>query len=115
MKLTDIVEELVIAEAKITQYLLNKEHNKGRPKAKFFLGVGFHPSEWTKLADAIETLAREEEITDSDQREYGVAYGIEGKIPTPDGQTRRIRTVWIVKSQGQAANLITAYPRRRKR
>ncbi len=115
MKLTDIVQELVIAEAKITQYLLNEEHDKGRPKAKFFLGVGFHSSDWRGLADVLETLAREEEIIDSEQREYGVFYGIEGTIPTPNGQTRRIRTVWVVKTQEQAANLVTAYSRRKKR
>ncbi|MCJ2094849.1 hypothetical protein MKK67_20440 [Methylobacterium sp. J-072] len=38
---------------KICLYLLNPDHPRGAAKAKFFIGVGFHPDEFWHLRDAL--------------------------------------------------------------
>ena len=40
------LENAVIAEAKITQYLLSEIHEHGKHKAKYFLSLGFLVAQW---------------------------------------------------------------------
>ncbi len=50
-------ENAVIAEAKITKYLLDESHEDGKTKAAFFIRFGFSLSQWKVLAEALKQHA----------------------------------------------------------
>lgn len=95
---------------KIAGYLLDLDHVRGGPKARFFMAFGFTPSEPGILASALlahptlETRARETATPAGDVR---LIY--EGPLTTPDGRNPRIRTVWQLDVPDEA-RFITAVP-----
>ena len=49
------VDQALVPEKKITEYLLSFTHEDGRHKAEFFTGFGFALDAWEVLADALRT------------------------------------------------------------
>ena len=113
MKLLN-VELAIVAEAKITKYLLNELHQRGKDKAAFFGSFGFSVAQWEVMAQALRAHAAENEIADMLETPEGTHYTIEGRLPTPDGRNPLIRTVWAVDTGGETPRFITAYPLKSK-
>lgn len=105
---------LEIPTGKLVDHLLNVDHPKGGPKARFFLAFGFHPSRPNELGRAL--LAQTDALFGTDAMRVVEIDGwtrlvCEGPIQAPDGRTPRVRTVW--QQQGAIAyRLITAIPAR---
>ena len=114
MKLPN-AEHVFIPDAKITHYLLNLTHPKGRPKAIFFQGHGFTPANWPTLAAALRQHALDGEVVDSTLHKGTVYYVVEGDMRTPDGRAPHVRTVWGIDVGERTPRLITATARERKR
>ena len=99
-----------VPEDKIVQYLLNLDHPKGGPKARYFLAFGFNASQPLQLAEAL--LAQREahglttRLTEVAGRKRLVC---EGPVVAPDGRRPHVRTVWQLY-EGVAWRLITAVP-----
>jgi hypothetical protein len=53
MKKLPNVNEAIIPQKKITNYLLSLTHSSGRDKAVFFRRFGFTPDSWEVLAQAL--------------------------------------------------------------
>lgn len=103
------LEQALVPDAKLTQYLLDPLHPKGRSKAAFFLGHGFSSDRPDELRQALlEVAAR----TDMEEvvYEYGVKYTGVALIRTPRGTEVAVRTVWVLLDLLPPPFFVTAYP-----
>ena len=107
------VENAIIADSKVRDYLLSFEHPVGRSKAAFFTSFGFVRDQWELLREQLLVLARASEAELGEKIEFGQKYVVRGMIQGPNGRTL-IKTVWIVKSDGAAPEFVTAFPGDRK-
>lgn len=100
----------IVPERKIVGYLLNRAHEKGGPKARFFLGHGYTLGDWQRLANDLRRHARTYEITGSRPTWQGINYEITGDLTMPDGLTIPVVTVWYIANGGAQPQLVTAHP-----
>lgn len=101
-------ENILIEEAKIIDYLLSEEKSGG--KSDFFVAFGFSLAEWEHLRAALRQHAILHDVTSLSETIHGIKYIIEGEMPTPDGRSPQVRSVWIVDPGKDAPRLVTAYP-----
>ena len=102
-------ERAVIAEEKLTDYLLNVTHKRGGAKARLFEQFGYRAEQWPRLADDI----RAQLATEVDRERvtaYGVRYEIRMTLPTPVGRSLTVRTVWEIDDGTDFPRLITLFP-----
>lgn len=104
-----------VPERKVTQYLLNPAHPAGGSKAAFFLRFGFTPTDGLQLAAALLRLARENEVTETEQTRHGQRYVVDGRLIAPNGTRLNIRTAWFIDAAGGAPRFVTAHPLPKKR
>ena len=101
---------LEVPNSKVVNYLLNIDHPKGGPKARFFLTFGFDPAQPAVMAEALIAHAAEMRgtvrVTDTDGRRRMI---LEDPMRTPDMREPKVRTVWQLH-EGVAWRLITAVP-----
>jgi|688.fasta_scaffold235860_2 hypothetical protein len=103
-------EKASIPDGKITKYLLNIDHKKGKSKAKFFLNSGFTLEQWHKFAEVLCLHPVTNDIVDIEKTNFGMKYVVECNIVTPNGCSPCIRSVWIIKFDSITPLLVTAYP-----
>ncbi len=109
MKLPNL-EKAFVPPNKITQYLLDTNHDEGRGKALFFLHVGFTVAEWKDLAKSLMQHAYEHKVVKEQTTRFGTRYIIEGAMLTPIGRKVQLRSVWFVSRGDPNPRLVTAYP-----
>jgi hypothetical protein len=114
MKLPDL-ERAFVRPEKITRYLFSEAHPVGRHKARFFSSFGFSSSSWRQLETALLGHAAQHEVAQVETTPFGIAYAVDGPLPTPDGRAPQVRTVWFVETGQTAPYFVTAYPIRRAR
>ncbi|KMO34413.1 hypothetical protein VQ03_23430 [Methylobacterium tarhaniae] len=101
---------LEVPGSKLVHHLLNVDHPKGGPKARFFLAFGFDPGQPEIMAEALIMQA-----TDARCILRSVELGpcrrmiVEGPMETPDGRRPRVRSVWQLQD-GLMWRLLTAVP-----
>ena len=103
---------LVVDRQKVVDYLLSDSHPVGRFKNRFFVSFGFHAAEWTILQHALIEQAMTNDVTMEEQTEYGIKYVVDGPLPSPDGRSPAVRTIWIRRNDETDIHLVTAYPLR---
>ena len=99
-----------IPPGKLTAYLLSETHSVGKSKAKLFRSIGYNELNVSLLKEGLLSIARTEEILDTQSSEHGVKYVVEGLLQTPAGGTFKIRTVWIIDRAQDRPRFVTAYP-----
>jgi hypothetical protein len=104
------VDEAFIPEEKITLYLLNSEHPKGRGKAKFFIQFGFSMAQWKRLAEALLSHAQSYDVVKIEETLFGIRYVVEGELETPIKRYPKVRVVWFISINRHQPYLVTAYP-----
>ncbi|GIW83194.1 MAG: hypothetical protein KatS3mg105_5001 [Gemmatales bacterium] len=111
MKLPNL-ENAVVSQEKIVNYLLNPEHPDGAGKAKFFAAQGFRPEDWETLADALRGVAAVNDVVYCKVSSHGSKYVVDGPMETPAGRSPwpLVRTVWIIDEGTTLPRLVTAYP-----
>ena len=107
------VENAVLRQEKITEYLLSQTHPVGRHKAEFFTRHGFSLETWECLADALLSHANTHEVAKVEVTRFGERYVVEGAIESPDGRNPEVRSVWFVESHEECPSFVTAYPLKR--
>jgi hypothetical protein len=100
-----------VPSQKVTQYLLNDQHQRGASKCRFFEGFGFMRTSWEGLVEALTEHGRMRRLIAVTPTEFGPRYVVECEIRTPDGRNPCIRTVWQGRDEQAIPQLITAYPR----
>ena len=103
-------QKAIVAEEKITEYLLSETHTEGKDKAAFFVHFGFSIDEWEVLAEALLQHAAQHEVEKVVESQYGQRFVVEGELQSPDGRDPIIRTVWIIEQDEDVPRLVTAYP-----
>jgi hypothetical protein len=102
----------VVAEEKVTNYLLSTTHPVGRWKAAYFIEHGFSVDRPDELIGALLIHAAEHEVAEMETTDYGTIFTIEGPLETPSGRRPGVRSVWIVTTGIEFPRLVTAYPSR---
>jgi hypothetical protein len=103
-------ENVVVAEEKIRDYILNPEHINGADKATFFQKFGFTRMHFTVLREALAMHCIENDVLQTIETSYEMKYVIEGAIKSPDNRNPRIRTIWFIENNENYPKFITAYP-----
>ena len=110
MAFIDNLDRAVIDEAKITHYLLSREHPRGRTKAIFFERFGFSVDQWVLLREAFIDHARQHEVSNVTSTPFGEACEIVGPLSSPDGRNPNVLVVWMFRNGEGYPRLVTAYP-----
>ena len=105
------LENALVPENKILQYLLNLNHPGGQNKARFFARFGFTQKTIYEFKNALLEICRDNQVLTVITTQFGSKYIIEGKLKTPDGRNPIITTVWIVENNSKIPKLVTAYPK----
>jgi hypothetical protein len=104
------VEQAVVPQSKIVDYLLSEIHETGKYKAVFFLNFGFTIVAWEILAQALKHHAAENEVVRTGITQHGTKYVIEGMLQSPDGRNPFIRSIWTIDADSITPRFVTAYP-----
>lgn len=99
-----------VERRKIEGYLLARDHPVGGAKAGFFLGRGFTREDWEGMADALRQHVRVNPVRRRKETKFATNYSVDCHLPTPDGSSPCIRTVWEVRPEDPRPRLITAHP-----
>lgn len=101
--------EFNVPDAKLTEYVLNLDHPKGGPKARFFRDVlGIVKDDWRYLADQICQAAAKSEFYRLEVTGHGVMHGAQILITGRNKRQAVIETGWKLGEVGPA-QLVTAY------
>ena len=103
-----------VPEEKITHYLLNVEHPRGRGKAQEFRNRGYNETNVETMARDLIAVAHSEPVSSIRPNEHGLNHVIYGVIQPPAGGPLLVRTVWFIPHSGGSPSLATAYPRPRR-
>jgi hypothetical protein len=103
-------ENALVECQKVRDYLLSLTHPVGRHKAVFFHAFGYTVDNWTTLETALRQHALNGEVLSVEVRFYGRYYEIVGELPSPDGRSPQLKSVWEVMGVNSAPRFITAYP-----
>ena len=105
-------DSAVVADAKLTDYLLNPVHPSGGPKARFLISFGFASDRMEVARAALLEHARMHEVTAVVQDAFGTIFEVSGPLSSPDGRNPVVTTVWMLDTGAIAPRLITMLPRR---
>lgn len=105
-------EAAIVADTKITRYLLNPDHREGGPKARFFLAFGFNRENPALLAEALRQHPLDHPLVDTRLEPFGAIHIVDCSIRTPDQRNPCVRTIWITEDGSPGPRLVTAYPAR---
>ena len=97
--------------AKMTGYLLNTSREHGED----FIALGYHMGNLEVLERDLIYVAQTYPVARVGQVRNGITYAVDGEIVAPNGQTRTIRTGWIIRYDDPLPQLTTAFPRRASR
>jgi len=98
-----------IDERKLSGYLLKKDHPGNGGKAAFFLSLGYGQAQVADLRKALLSVAAYGQVVRQVDGVYGSKLVVDGLLwPKSGGVPRRVRTVWIVASAGDAPRFVSA-------
>jgi hypothetical protein len=99
----------IIAQEKLTEYVLNSRHKRGGTKARLLAQFGYTVQNWRRLeADIRHGLDAEVDLVRP--TEYGMRYEIRMVLQTPLGVPLTVRTIWQIDDGREIPRLITLYP-----
>jgi hypothetical protein len=99
-----------VPDAKLTGYLLAREHIDGGPKARFFERFGFSHLEPDQLRLALLAHAGANEVSASRKTDFGQIYEVNGRLNTPDGRNPFVLVAWMIEDGDDRPRLVTAVP-----
>jgi hypothetical protein len=103
-----IPEDLIIPDAKITQYLLVLKARND--KSRFLTQAGFTQENPQALKLAIQRQAKDKEAIKEKSNEYGTFYQVEGELIGVNGVSLSVVTVWIQRQIDGKFQFVTLKP-----
>jgi hypothetical protein len=103
-----IPEDLIIPEAKITQYLLVLKARND--KSRFLAQAGFTQKNPEDLRLAIQRQAMDKEAIEEKSNEYGTFYQVEGELIGVNGVSLSVITVWLQRQIDGKFQFVTLKP-----
>ena len=113
MKMTNCINSIVNS-SKITNYLLDENHEQGRSKAKFFKSFGFIKEEPETFITSLISHANERTVDSIVENKHGIKFILKCDLNSPDKRNPCIRSVWIIKNGDKIPRLVTAIPEKEK-
>lgn len=102
-------QNILVPKEKLTDYVLNLEHESGRAKAQLIKDLlGITKEDWRYLAAQIENGLPEGTLCNVRKTQYGIQYHIDIPVVGLNGASKTMRTAWITKDDVTIA-LTTAY------
>ena len=101
----------IVADAKLTDYLMNLASPRGAAKAKFLLRFGFSMDRLDELRNALLSHVRDLEVTATQLSKFGTIFEVEGALECPDGRNPIVCSVWMIDVGAMSPRLITMVPR----
>lgn len=109
-QLPNASDEVEVQARKVTDYLLNPSHEKGRSKAKFFeRELGIAADDWRFLHGQLIDALGKASFEDIRLDDYGIRFSAQLAIHGRNGGTATVNTAWIVRPK-ERASLVTAFP-----
>jgi len=103
-------DKAIIPKEKLTDYLLSEAHPVGRSKAHYFRSLGYSENSIAELSDGLLEIARENDVSETIDIEFGTKYIVKGSLRTPRDVLTEIITIWIIERGSDAPKFVTAYP-----
>lgn len=103
-------DRAVVANEKVTGYLLSSSHPVGRFKAPFFSALGYALSDWEVLRDDLIAIAQADDAGPGRWSLHGDKFEIRATLHGPNGRAGDILTVWIVLHGEDHPRFVTAHP-----
>lgn len=103
-------EKAYIPLSKLRDYLLSETHSVGKSKAKLLRSLGFNEMNVNLLKEGLTAIAHSGDVKEAMSSPHGVKYIIDGLLPTPDGGSIKMRTIWIIDKGHERPRFVTAYP-----
>ena len=103
-----IPEDLIIPEAKITQYLLVLKTRND--KSRFLAQAGFTQENPEALTLAIQKLATDKEAIEEKSNEYGTFYQVKGELIGVNSISLSVTTVWLRRQMDGKFQFVTLKP-----
>jgi hypothetical protein len=99
----------------LRDYALNPIHESGRFKAAFFVQMGYRAADWQRLEQDIREQHLAQQAEPGQLSPFGVKYIVTAPLRGPEGQTRWVTTVWIVRPGNDWADFVTIEPATRRK
>jgi hypothetical protein len=103
-----IPEDSIIADAKITQYLLILKTRND--KSQFLAQAGFTQENPEALMLAIQRQVLDKEAIEEKSNEYGIFYQVEGELIGVNGVSLSVITVWLQRQIDGKFQFVTLKP-----
>lgn len=104
------VEQAVIEEAKVRDYLMSSVHVVGRYKATWFRALGYEASDWQRLRRDLLTIAAASDARRREASLYGQKYEVRATLVGPSGKRGAVVSIWIVPTGTSVPRFVTDYP-----
>lgn len=103
-------DRAIIESSKITEYLLNTEHQRGGAKARLLIQFGYSPDNWQQLEEDIRRFHLDQDVNLITETPYGTRYQISANLLTPINRPLLVKTVWQIDIDTDSPRLITLVP-----
>jgi hypothetical protein len=103
-------DQAIIESSKITEYLLNTDHQRGGSKARLLIQFGYSLANWEKLEEDIRRFHLEQDVNLITETPYGIRYQISANLITPIERPLLVKTVWQIDINTDFPRLITLVP-----
>lgn len=100
----------IIVPEKLRDYVLNPSSLEGESKARFLGAIGYQQSNWQVLERDLRQQHLAHEALPGKTSIYGSKYEILAPLIGPNGRTRWIRSIWIIRRNESVARFITLIP-----
>ena len=102
-------DRAVVAREKLEGYLLNRQHEVGRHKARVFASaLGIQQRDWQYLRDQLQSAVVDAPARGVRETPWGSLYEVVVAVDGLNGQTRQVMTVLLVAGD-DPPRLVTAY------
>lgn len=108
MKLS--IKTTFIPPEKLRDYVLNPAHDEGKSKARFLREMGYEQTQWQRLANDLKEQHLPAEARPGKKSIYGVKYEIVEPLTGPNGETRWLRSVSMIRKNEAFARFVTLIP-----
>lgn len=108
MKLSPITT--IIAPEKLRDYALNPANPDGESKARFLGEMGYNQEDWQTFEADLRAQHLSQEARPGKKSMYGEKYEIVAPLSGPNGNTRWLRSIWMIRKGEPFARFITLIP-----
>lgn len=102
--------EAFVPPAKLKDYVLCAEHDRGRHKARVFASaLGISAENWEYLRDQIKQGVLSAPVVEVQIKAHGVLYEVAVPVEGLNGESHEVTTAWIVDGENPVPRLTSAY------